>query len=329
MPLKIYQRGKTYHYRGTVAGRRLRGSTGAANKETAARIAAEIEAREWKRGTDGPQAVLTFADAAVLYRGAGKSTRFLERIEDYWKDTLVKEINAGAIRQSALTLYPKAANATRNRQVIVPTQAIINHAAEAELCSPVRVKRFKVEAKIKDPATEEWVRAFVKHANPHIGGACLFMYATGCRISEALAVRWKDIDLKARTALIRQTKQSNERKAHLPPELVVHLANMPRFKDRNPFLYVAPTSAQNAWNKAIRLAGIKRLTPHSCRHGFATGLLKANVDVVTVSKLGGWKTPKHVFQTYGHATDDPTLTERLFGTNLTQADSGPARKARK
>jgi hypothetical protein len=146
MPLKIYQRGTTYHFRGTVAGRRLRGSTGASNKETAARIAAEIEAREWKRHSDGPEAVLTFADAAMLYRSAGKPTRFLERIEDYWKDELVKNISAGAIRQSALTLYPKAGTATRNRQVIVPTQAIINHAAEAELCPPIRVKRFKVES---------------------------------------------------------------------------------------------------------------------------------------------------------------------------------------
>jgi len=56
------------------------------------------------------------------------------------------------------------------------------------------------------------------------------------------------------------------------------------------------------------------LTFHSCRHGFATGLLRAGVDVVTVAKLGGWKSPAHVFQTYGHANDDVTQTEKLFGT---------------
>src|SRR5256885_12013793 len=103
MPLKIYRRGKVWHYRGTVAKRRLRGSTGAANKETAARIAAEIEDRYWKRRLDGPAAVLTFAQAAIKYRAAGKQARFLERIEDYWKDTLVRDITPGAIRDAALT----------------------------------------------------------------------------------------------------------------------------------------------------------------------------------------------------------------------------------
>jgi len=57
MPIKIYKRGKTWHYRGTVAGRRLRGTTGATSKDIAARIASEIEARQWKRRTDGPVAV--------------------------------------------------------------------------------------------------------------------------------------------------------------------------------------------------------------------------------------------------------------------------------
>jgi hypothetical protein len=43
MPLKIYRRGPIWHYRGTVAGRRLRGSTGTTDKDVAARIAAERE----------------------------------------------------------------------------------------------------------------------------------------------------------------------------------------------------------------------------------------------------------------------------------------------
>ena len=50
MPLKLYRRkgGDIWHYSGTVAGDRLRGSTKTANRELAARIASEIEHQHHK-----------------------------------------------------------------------------------------------------------------------------------------------------------------------------------------------------------------------------------------------------------------------------------------
>lgn len=325
MPLKIYRRGKVWHYRGTVAGRRLRGSTGSPDKDIAGRIAAERETKAWKRRLDGPQAILTFAQAAMLYRAAGKSTRFLVPIEDYWKDTLVRDINAGAIRASAVTLYPNVSGATRNRHVIVPTQAIINHAAESELCARISVRRYAVERKIKAPATWPWIERFMAHASPHLGGLACFMFLTGARVSEALALRWEDMDLQARTALIRETKIGSERLAHLPPPMVIALANIERAPGRTVFRYTAHCSADKSWRAVVKRAGLPPLSFHSCRHGFATALLREGVDVVTIAKLGGWKTPQHVFQTYGHASDDLTITDRIAGTNLTQVENGGAK----
>jgi integrase len=319
MPLKIYKRGDTWHFRGTVAGRRLRGSTGAQEKDTAARIAAEIEAREWKGRLDGPSSVLTFAQAALKYREAGKPTRFLDKIEDYWKDALIKDITPGSIRQSATVLYPKATGATKNRAVIAPTQAIINHAAELELCSRVRVRRFQVVTKTKKPITWQWIETFVAQANdPCIAALAVFLFLTGARISEALAVEWRDIDFAAKKVLIRETKVGKERLAHLPPVLIAMLANLKRGPGKTVFQYADRGAARYAWKKALANGNIEALSFHSTRHGFATNLLHEGVDPVTVAKLGGWASAQHVFQTYGHSKDDPTLTERLVGTNLTQ-----------
>ena len=36
--------------------------------------------------------------------------------------------------------------------------------------------------------------------------------------------------------------------------------------------------------------------------------MRAGFDPVTVAKRGGWKTPRHVFETYGHAIEDITIT---------------------
>jgi len=79
-----------------------------------------------------------------------------------------------------------------------------------------------------------------------------------------------------------------------------------------------PDDIVRAWKGAITRAKIKRLTPHSCRHGFATGLLRRGVDVTTVSWLGGWKTPAQVLKTYGHALKDITLTDLLISAELTR-----------
>ena len=68
MPLKLYRRGKVWHYRGTVAGRLLRGSTKTASKETAQRIAANAERQAWDGHFD-PKGVITFAQAAILDTG--------------------------------------------------------------------------------------------------------------------------------------------------------------------------------------------------------------------------------------------------------------------
>lgn len=323
MPLKIFKRGKVWHFRGSVAGRRLRGSTEATDKAIAQRIAAEREKAEWSRHLDGPGATLTFAQAAMAYRSAEKPTRFLEKVEDYWRDTPVREINAGAIRQCAIKLYPNAGAATRNRQAIVPTQAIINHAAELEWCTPIKVRRFTVAAKTKEPVTGEWVDAFVANASPHLGALCLFMYGTGARISEAINLTWADIDLVNATALIHQTKVNAERIAHLPPRLVAAIANIPsnREPDMRVFRYVSRESARPVWDSAIKRAGIKHLSFHSCRHGFATTMLHRGVDIVTVAKMGGWADVSQVVKTYGHAMTDRTVTNAIFDTNMTQGNN--------
>jgi integrase len=320
MPLKLYKRGKIWHFRGTVAGRRIRGSAKTSDHATAAQAAAKIESREWKCNLNGPEAVLTFAQAAILYRKAGGETRFLDDIEDHWKDTLVKDIRPSGIRQMAMELYPNAGNATRNRQAIVPCQAVINHAADAELCPYIRVKKFKVEKKIKPPFTLEWVNAFCDYSSsPYLSALVLFMFASGARISEALAVQWEHVDLKARTIIIPKTKISEQRQVHLPTRLLAAIANLPKVEKRGIFWYRTGWDLRKRWETIIKRAGIKRMTPHSGRHGFATATLRSRkVDPKTAAKLGGWKSIRHFMETYAHAIDDITLNDVVFDTELTQ-----------
>ncbi len=333
MSLEIFRRGGVWHYRGTVGpvGRRqrLRGSCQTKNKDIAARYIAEIEKKYWDGHFDGPAAILTFRRAAALYRAANKSDKFLGPVEAYLGDTLVKDINGGIIRQMAIELFPDNSGASRNRRAITPTQAVINHCNESDLCQPIRVKRFPVEKSEKDPATLAWVKSFQAAAKPHLGAYALFMFLTGCRPSEALAVREGDLDLSAATVTIRETKMGTERKAHLPVMLVAALANLEPVPGRPLFVYRKFIDMYWSWKRTVEKAGIAELTPHCCRHGFATELLRRGVDVVTVAWLGGWESPAQVLRTYGHAIKKRSLTDVLADTPLTQAIDDVARKSRK
>jgi len=320
MALKIYRRDGSWHYRGTIgpAGRRqrLRGSCKTANKDTAARFVAELEKGYWDGHFDGPGAILTFDRAAALYLGAGKSDRFLAPVRNYLKNMLVKDITQDTINAMAMKLYGHCSGASRNRLAVIPAQAVINYCAKSKLCDHIRLSRFKGETKEKPHATLEWVQAFRGEASPHLGAYAIFMFLTGARPSEALEC---DIDLSGGTALLKESKIGHERRAHLPTMLVAALANIKRVEDRPLFWYRNIEDLRLAWDGAIERAKIQRLTPHCCRHGFITMLLRRSIDVKTVSWLADI-TPEVLLKTYAHAIKDRKLTDVLTDAELTRPD---------
>jgi integrase len=330
VPVKLIKRHGVWHIDDTLGppGRRVhvRQSTKTTDKAKAQRYATDIEGKIWNGHFDGPTAILTFAEAVKLYRSAGKDNKFLGPVEAYLKDWLVKDIKPSTLKQMAIELFPGNSGASMNRRALTPAQSVINHCAEAELCPPMMIKnRFEEDGEPKEPATMEWINRFRETSGLILGNYALFMILTGCRPSEALAVDpVRDLDLEARTVIIRNKKERGQhkgkRKAHLPAMLVAALANMPIEPGRPLFWYRSYNSVTWPWNQAIKRAGIERLTPHCCRHGCVTQLLRRGIDPVTV----GWlvdMTAEMVIETYGHAMKDATLTDRIIDTPLTRAIS--------
>tara|TARA_R100000750_G_scaffold53174_1_gene38559 strand:- start:3644 stop:4492 length:849 start_codon:yes stop_codon:yes gene_type:complete len=267
------------------------------------------------------------AQAFIAYLDADRPDRFVGKLNDYWGDTLVASVTPELVMRAAKAIYPKATGATRNRQAIAPTIAAINYCAELGWCSPIKAKRFRVDAKTKTPADLEWVNAFAEQATEedlvHLAALCLFMFGTGARVGEATALVWADVDLLKNTAEIRQTKTGHTREAHLPPPIVAALANIPsnRNLEELVFGYAGRGSVSKVWNNVAARAGIAALTPHCCRHGFATTMMRKGIDVKTIAKAGGWKDAATVLRTYAHALDDMTVTDAVFDTPVTQGRS--------
>jgi site-specific recombinase XerD len=178
---------------------------------------------------------------------------------------------------------------------------------------------------------EEALRASL---SPELHPAFLFSINTGLRWSEQAALRWRDINVLAGTLTVGTSKNGDGRAVPMnatvrsvlvdlslkrarsrdPDELVFGLAYRTTARAFDRAVRAAQTALQAAGQDASLLDGY---TWHSNRHSFASRLVMAGVDLLSVQKLGGWRTLSMV-QRYAHLAPDHlrAAVEMLAATKL-------------
>jgi site-specific recombinase XerD len=133
---------------------------------------------------------------------------------------------------------------------------------------------------------------------PNLKHRTFFMtlYAAGLRLSEAAWLQPADIDSHRMQLRVARGKGNKQRLVPLSPRLLSALRTY--WKKYRPSVFLFPgktadrpyasTSIQKAIKRAAHKAKIKKtVTPHVLRHSYATGLLEAGVDILTISRLLG------------------------------------------
>jgi len=122
------------------------------------------------------------------------------------------------------------------------------------------------------------------------------LYAGGLRLSEAADLQIPHIDSCRMQLNVAAGKGNKQRLIPLSPRLLTALRTYWKryrptqylFPGKTPDRPYAATSIQKAIKAAAKQAGIKKnVTPHTLRHSYATGLLEAGVDILTISRLLG------------------------------------------
>ncbi len=250
----------------------------------------------------------TFREAAESYVENGGEGRFLERIVDHFEGRLLPTIFPFDLRQMAHALYPDASNATRNRQAITPARSVIIHGYERGWCNPIRVRKLKEERPApKKPASPTWLHAFTRQCDKdnltHLAALVLFMAQTGARVSEAIALRFAQVDYAHRCVLLLKTKTGTNSPRSLTDDLSLRMQNLQsgrKLTDR-----VFRYSSRYAVNERIKAvcsrAGISYKSSHACgRHSFATNAIDLGVDIRTAMEAGGWRSSSVFLETYVH-----------------------------
>ena len=116
------------------------------------------------------------------------------------------------------------------------------------------------------------------------------IYLSGLRISEALNLKWSDINHQDNSIYV-YGKGSKERKVFIIKDFLEHLKNLGK---KNQFVFVLNNKKisarsvnkflENCYNDSI----IKdKLSSHIFRHSFATTMLENNADIRHIQKLLG------------------------------------------
>ena len=305
--LKLQFRGGWWYVSGTIAGQRIRKGLGTGDRRQAEELRAQYEATLWKRHIYGEAATRTFAEAARRYMSAGGEAAFLPPIIRRLGERTLASIMPEDLRQVAREIHPDAKASTRNRQVITPTRAVINHAAQLGWCATIQVKNFATEKVQRATVDRGWLDAFMAEADrtvPHLAAAMLFMHQNGVRVGEVCRVLPGDVDLDARTILLRKTKTDAFVAKHMTRELAARVAALLEGCDAEEpvFGYRHRTAVRQRMQAVCRRAKIPFVPTHQAgRHSFATAALAAGASLKEVMEGGGWKTAKMVLEIYAHA----------------------------
>lgn len=303
---------------GTVAGQRIRRRAASDNislaREEAAALEAQILRSEWhgeRRGTRSfAEAVISYLDIAP--RAIGDKRR-LGRILLALGDISLTSIDQESIdRVRQHILSPSASPGTVRRGIIVPIRAVLLHAHRRGWCD---VPSFEIPRESEGRTRymlPEQAEQLLDAATPHIRVLLIMLLGTGMRMSEAIDLDWRDVDLVGARAILwaDQTKGARRRNVTLPPRVVACLANLPHRKgsvirrgDGMPYAdrrREGGGQIKTAWRGTLRRTTLDpTLTPHDCRHTWASWHYALYRDLLALRIEGGWSSVTLV-ERYAH-----------------------------
>jgi len=171
-----------------------------------------------------------------------------------------------------------------------------------------QVQNIRVPAKNIEWITEQEHEEILKHIigkglerRASLGRLFTFLFQTGLRSNEALALRVEDVDFTEKVIRVVSPKTNSVRGVPLNPtamhsvkrEIALHGLKEGRIWN------ITHSGAGHAFMNAKRKAGIKKdITFYSYRHSFATRLLRKGIPITSVSRLLGHKQISTTLQFY-------------------------------
>ena len=139
----------------------------------------------------------------------------------------------------------------------------------------------------------------------------LIALTTGARRNEILNLRWNNVDLRKRIAILEDTKNRERRSLTLVPQVVEELKKLKKIRRiDDDLIFAHPKTGKHsyyhfekAWRKARQDAGISDFRFHDLRHSCASYLAMNGATTAEIAAVLGHKTLVMV-KRYSHLSDE-------------------------
>jgi len=275
--------------------------------------------RERQVWVPGTRRAMDLAAGSVTFGNVPLSKIRKSHVEMWVKGMVVKDLAVGTIHTRAQNVRSVLRAAVEDR--VIPRDPSVG------VTLP---RRRRAEASMEIPTTQTVGKILAAADSDFVAFVALCAFA-GLRLGEAAAVRLGDVDFLRRTLAvsrqvqrvnggaveIRAPKYGSERTVFLASELVKILARhvelLPLGEDG--WLFVGQgdqpphqNTVGHRWRNTLKSAGLTGVRLHDLRHYYASGLIAAGCDVVTVQRALGHSKATTTLDTYSHLW--PTAEDR-------------------
>ena len=324
----VYKKGKSWYINFYYQGQRIQECVGQASKTVAKEVEAKRKAEVIEGRYDLNKVKLTplfetFLDQYLeIYSKQNKRPRSYLRditsskpLKEYFKGKRLADITAWHIEKYKPLRREDVSPATVNRELAL-LRHMLNIAVEWGKLkeSPFKgVKLFKENngrMRILSPEQEiilfEAIRA--NPNTPYLEDIVITALNSGMRRSEILTLKKDMLNFKEGYILVEETKSGEARKIPMNERLTKTLKKTMDKNLKSPYVFCKDDGSpfgniRKGFDKAVKKTRLDGLRFHDLRHTFASRLVMAGVDIITVQQLLGHKTLRMTMR-YSHPTPE-------------------------
>lgn len=312
--MSLYRRSNVWWVRFTTpGGRRVRRSTGTADKKAAQEFQDRLKAEFWKVQKLGEKPKRLWEEAVVRWikEKAHKATIDADKMHLRWLDQYLRGKELSSINRDLIDRLIEArraedvSNATVNRFLQVLRAVLRKAEREWEWIDKAPVIRLLPEPKrrVRWLSRDEADRLLAELPE-HLSEMARFSLATGLRQRNVADLAWSQVDLGRRMAWI-HADQAKARKAIAVPlnaEAMLVLRRQEGKHEEFVFVYRGTPIRQvntKAWKGALKRVGIEDFRWHDLRHTWASWHMQAGTPLHVLQELGAWESTEMV-RRYAH-----------------------------